>query len=381
MSLAAITSVVRHAGVGQPSSFLRILDVEALRVVATAAVPESDLRAIDPNPRGGMRGARGVSALSDRLCVAQNERILVLDTSWNITATLSHPLLGGIHDIVAERRGIWVTSTSADSVVFLDWRGDVRGRWLWREDTALVRQLGFESLPAVDFERDYRVPRVGDDSIDLAHINGVASADDSLVVTMGRILSPSMLRTVQARGRLKHAAVRAPGVRRVAEHLRRQAKVQRSQQAVPASAVEGSSFAVVRVCRDEGKVRNTPAHLLLHVQGTTVPNHNAIVLGDRVVYNDSNRCKLIARTAGSGEIVAEVEVPGEPGFARGLAHLGGDQYLVGSQNPASIHKIHLNDGFVAGSVDLCGVSQETVFAIAQLPARFARPARLPWSAG
>ena len=64
---AASTSCCRHVqhslGVAQRGErVLRVLDLERGEVTFMAPVPESAWRAVDPNPRGGARGARGVSA-------------------------------------------------------------------------------------------------------------------------------------------------------------------------------------------------------------------------------------------------------------------------------------------------------------------------------
>ena len=45
-SRIAVTSIVRHAEPGERSGFLRVLDLDAKRVLSTTAVPESAFRAI-----------------------------------------------------------------------------------------------------------------------------------------------------------------------------------------------------------------------------------------------------------------------------------------------------------------------------------------------
>ncbi len=73
-----ITSSVRSASVGQIGGYFRVLDLEQGRVPFVAPVPESQFRAVDPNPRGGQRGGRGVS-VHDRRLVLGNDRLAPAD--------------------------------------------------------------------------------------------------------------------------------------------------------------------------------------------------------------------------------------------------------------------------------------------------------------
>jgi hypothetical protein len=57
MTLTAVTSQVRFAGEAIYSGFFRVLDLDTGETLITEPVPESPWRAVDPNPRGGLRGA------------------------------------------------------------------------------------------------------------------------------------------------------------------------------------------------------------------------------------------------------------------------------------------------------------------------------------
>jgi len=67
-----VTTVVRHAGQKQASGFFHIADTRTKQVLRKFAVPESAFRLNDPNPRGGLRGARGVSCWGDRIIIANS---------------------------------------------------------------------------------------------------------------------------------------------------------------------------------------------------------------------------------------------------------------------------------------------------------------------
>ncbi len=120
-----------------------------------SAVPESVHRAKDPNPRGGLRGARGVTTDGARLVIANTERLLVFDQYWKLVGDITHPLMGGVHDILAEVDGIWITCTNADLLLKLDRTGKMVADWEWRVDRSLVAGFGFRGLPKVDRTPDY----------------------------------------------------------------------------------------------------------------------------------------------------------------------------------------------------------------------------------
>src|SRR5258705_12275770 len=145
-----VTSIVRNAEQQQASGFVRVIDFTSKRTLMKSAMPESIHRAKDPNPRGGLRGARGVTIYKDRLVIANGERLLVSNPQWELVGEMTHPWMGGIHDIWAEEDGVWIACTNADLLVKVDWTGNVLTDWEWRLDKELVAELGFRSLPKVD---------------------------------------------------------------------------------------------------------------------------------------------------------------------------------------------------------------------------------------
>ena len=104
----AVTTIVRRSGLDVPSGWLRILDLDERRQLAMAPLPDPVHRARDTNPRGGMRGGRGIAATGDRIAIAINDRILVLDSSWRMQGVLSHRWLGGVHELEADEGGLWI---------------------------------------------------------------------------------------------------------------------------------------------------------------------------------------------------------------------------------------------------------------------------------
>ena len=359
MTLAAVTSQVRFAGEAIYSGFFRVVDLDSGETLITEPVPESPWRSVDPNPRGGLRGAKGISVCGERMIVGNSDTIFVLDPQWRITSSFTHPFMGSLHDVLAEEDAIWITCTNADLLLKVDWQGTELGRWSWRNDPGLLRRLGFKSLPPFDPDVDYRDPIGLQGGVhNVVHLNGIDRSGEGLLLSFGRVLSP--------------AEVRRRRFRAVAGRLAARFGVTRpfpiKAVPVPTTFLPGSSSAVV-LLRELG----APAEVVAHVKGVVVPNHNVLAVDDRIVYADSNGSRLVAVDRTTGEECAVVAVPGAPAFVRGLARLEGDVYLVGSQKPLAFHAVDLALGRVVESYELEGGETETVYAVALVPPGFARP--------
>jgi hypothetical protein len=357
----AVTSAVRYAGQAEFSGFLRIMDLVNARVVATSPVPESSHRADDPNPRGGVRGAKGIGVAGGRFVLANSDTLFLYDEDWRRTGEITHPWLGGIHDVLVEPDGIWVTAANADLLIRVSWGGEVLDWWSWRSDLALISALGFGRVPPFDRALDYRDPRVMQGGVhNVVHLNGVSRSGDVLAVSFGRILDRRTLRRRRLKGRAGRLAGSVGLVRRPT----------RGTEPIPADRVAGTTSAIVFLSEE----RPRAARVALRDRGLQVPNHNVLVEGELLVYNDTNRGRLVAYDRSRGAVHRSVPIPGSPSFARGLLHLGGGLYAVGSQAPLALHVVDLQRGVVSASVPLGGVERESVYAVCALPDSFAEPA-------
>jgi hypothetical protein len=358
-----VTSIVRRAAEAHTSGFARVLSREDGRVVACAAVPESLHRAADQNPRGGLRGARGVSAWGDRLVIANTERLFVLGRDWRIQRDITHPWMGGVHGLLAEEDGIWVTCTMADLLIKVDWEGRLIHDWEWRRDDALLAAFGYDRLPPVDRDVDYREPGTSRTGVrNVAHINGVSrDPDGRLVVSFGRVLAPAVYRR-QAVARMAGRLAQVAGVT-----WRPTSDGRKPSPTVPSGSIEGSTFAVVAL---DGAERS---EILLTETGTRVPNHDVEVNDGLLVYCDTNRARLVGVDMETGLARCAVAIPGEPSFVRGLEPLGGLRFLVGSQRPAAVHEVDLGAEAITATHALGGDPDESVYDIALVPEGFADP--------
>jgi hypothetical protein len=375
--LVAVTSVLRNVEQATFSGIFRVVDLGRERIVFESAIPETVHRMHDPNPRGGLRGARGTSVHGDRLVVANADRLFVFDSRWELVSEITHPWMGAIHDVLAEADGIWVTCTSADLVFKVGWDGELLDHWTWRTDRTIGRELGFRSVPPFEPDLDYRDPRGVHAGVhNTLHLNAVARVREGLVLLFGRILTPKTLRRQRARFAVRRIATKLPLGRQVAAARAERAMQHLARAELSVSQLQGGSFAfaLVRPGPDASFAQGGKAEVLFKGEDDIrVPNHNVHLDGPLLLYNDTNGGRLVAYDRSEEVNRQAIEIPGSPSFARGLAPLNGRVFVVGSQAPAATYTLDLESGRVMGSVRLGARRNESVYSISVLPESFREP--------
>jgi hypothetical protein len=383
MRLVAVSSVVREGVIGRPTGYLRVIDLDTGQILYRGFPPESVYSRDDPNPRGGSRGTKGVSACEGRLAVAVAERVCMYDHSWGLISEVSHPWFGMLHGILAEPDGVWLTATACDMLLKLSWDGELIDSWSWRSDPELRGALGFGSLPEFDPNRDYRDPLATGGGFDTVHLNSLARGREGLILNFGQVRSKRALRRHRREQLLIRSLERIPAGRRLLRWVRRRRLDQPPDHGPDNRPLPLHSFALVRLPdRSDGEGGNSrkwapwAASVIHRRNGVGMPNHDVLEAGRLLLYNDTNTNELVALDTEGAE-ASRVPLPGRPGFARGLAWLGGDLFLAGNQSPAAIHTVDITASRVVSSLPLPGPPKETVFGIAVLPAEFAgHPSRL-----
>jgi hypothetical protein len=362
--LLLVTTVVRHAGQKEVSGLVSVLDRESGVLIARTTMRESAYRDRESNPRGGVRGARGAAVWGDRLALANNDGLILLDHRWKVVGEISHRLIGGIHDIAADANGIWVTSTAADLLVRVDWSGNVQRVWDWRRERTLMHRLGHYWLPRGPGEIDHRDPAATRDRVsNVAHINAVAPlSDGSALVSLGRVLPLATYVRRRARG-LRNQLMTILG-----REIKREPMDTTRKQGVHAP-LAGCRAAIVRITE-------TTVELVLERSPTTVPNHNIVRVDDWLVFNDTNNHRLTAISLTTQKEIRSIAIPGGPPFARGLAHLEGKRFLVGSQLPATVYEVDLEREKIMRSYAVNSMDNESVYSIVVMPPDFTVPTEL-----
>jgi hypothetical protein len=292
--------------------------------------------------------------------IANTDTLAIYDAGWNLLRRVSHPWTAGVHDILAEEDGIWITCTHADLLVKIDWNGRLLRAWDWREDGGLVAELGLPPLPFVDRAVDHRDPDARVSGVrNVVHLNAISRGREGWLLSFGRILSPATYRKHAWDARYRQLVTAAGAGRWMPRSL-----LALRGRLGSAESMYGGSTSCIVLLPDDGA-----AKVLHRTSGGREPNHNVLQLDDGLVYNDTNSASVVLAPLDRSEVRRVVPIPGQPGFVRGLAHLGGRIVLVGSQAPAAIYEVDLDQGRILSHCEL-GTAGEAIYALCRLPPEF-----------
>lgn len=202
MNRILASTIIREAGIDDGSGLLRLFDADTGKQLHAETIPDPLWRARDGNPRGGMRGARGLCMFRDGACLANADSIFHFGPDWKMRWHITNPLMGSIHSLAADARGIFAACVHTDTVVKFQ-PGSKRPIWWWdwRRDWNVLTALGLEApIPSVPVtDHDFRDPMV---SYAAAWINGVKlvrrGGQERLHICMGRVPSADVLRRAVA---------------------------------------------------------------------------------------------------------------------------------------------------------------------------------------
>lgn len=112
-----VSSVVRAAEKGEVHGGLYEVEVQSS---SASCVRAWDEVGIDWEGRGGDRGLRGIAVGESSIYLAASDRILVMDSDYEITSELSNEYLGHCHEIALQNDKLAVVSTARDSILVFD---------------------------------------------------------------------------------------------------------------------------------------------------------------------------------------------------------------------------------------------------------------------
>ncbi|NOK11722.1 hypothetical protein, partial [Corallococcus exercitus] len=213
---------------------------------------------------------------------------------------------------------------------------------------------------------DFRDPRQLPPLYDFVHINGVARAPEGLLLSFGFVASGATRRFQSLLGLpgrlLKGVGLDTPLARPSRMFAMRFLGARYS-----------SSTWLGVLLPDDG-----PARIVARQEGVKIPNHNLLWDEDALVFNDTHSSQLV-RQAMDGSGRRQVRVPGTPAFARGLAPLGGQRFIVGSQCPTALYEVDLHAGRSELLCELGDNVHECVYAVHAVPDTFGEPPEQLWS--
>ncbi len=316
-----VTTITRECAVLETSGYLYVVDVDDAIVLARCPMVEAPLRELDPNPRGGMRGGRGVAVDGDEIYIANFSAVYRFDAQWRCLNVLSHPACADIHDIAIHDGFVWVTSTRND--LLFQFHPD--GRFI---ECLNVRTLEpvreFTDQAGIRFpneagmlDADLREPQSHDSVMsDGTHLNGIAfDPEGKMVLSLGRI---------DANGHSLSMLVSSNG----------------------ADGWDGLAF-----------------------DDATVPRHNVVLSDGCMIHNDTPSGEIVLIDALNGAERRRIAVGDR--YLRGLMQLDDGRLVVGAQNELAI--VALREAESRVTIRLSNDPRESVHSIAELPAEVSLP--------
>jgi hypothetical protein len=370
MTQLIITLASREAPIQVSSGWMCIVDLDEHRVLQKTAGIEAPHRARDLNPRGGMRGMRGLSFYNGELAVAGYSAIFFFDRHWNLLRVFTHPSVSGIHEILYTEGGLWVTSTANDLLVRFDGRGklaqvyDIRSqrRLMQKIDGPLRQTLSRMNIleGSLDFrKRSY----FKSDAYDRTHLNSIAVAPDGqFLLSLGLITGDYFAMLMNIKTMLLH--YRTWGLflalnQRIRNFLRLN-KLMLSELAI--QPVKAKSAIVCFDMKDESR-------LLLKFNAAQNPSHSVRLLNDGTgFYLDTSHGELVHFDM-QGNILSNIKVTDK--FLRGLLVLPYGQLIIGAGNSLLI--FDQTTGTVLDEIELSDDLHDTVFDVKILPSDFDLP--------
>jgi hypothetical protein len=358
MKLVA-TTVIRHSVVGQEATGqLLLLDWQRGEIERAMPVPLPRHPSSNDNPRGGLRGGRGVKFWQGLCYVANYDTVYAYDQDWEQVAEISHPLAADIHEIDVDSEGLWLSCSRYDLVIKLSFDGKLLAHWHVSSAPALMRKLKI-SVPPLDLGHDYRKYLPG--GLDRTHLNCIqCQADGSLIVHLGQVhpedaLHRGLRRLLPPPGFEAHSMGR----------LRRKLYEWAHGSASYVARLSGPGLRQIDILARVPALR---------------PNHNGQLLDDGRVVVASERKELVVSKPGMGQPLCRVPLPGK--WVRGLVQIGPERLLVGIA-PCAVLEVDLAEGRVRRQIAISDHPQESLHGLTVFPdnvARFAQqcqPSSIP----
>ncbi len=371
MTRLLVTTTRRHTPYTEPSGFVYLIDHEKNQVIQRSFIDEPAFREMDTNPRGGMRGSRGISLRDDQIAIANAAVIYRYDPQWNLLGIISHPSMVAIHDILFVDDTLWVTSARNDLLFQFSLDGTLLKHYYLRDPSPATEALKWHPPQLLNAEQiiqgavEFRDPRTHDEeTYDWAHVNSVcALPNGNILVSLGLVLGVKFATLLRIKSRL----VKAGSWSKVLEVNRRVRSLLRMKPAMHSDLVvqpaRGQS-AVVCISPD-GRHR-----LVLKLGGTTVPSHSLLTLHNGTnIYLNTTTGEVVHFLGWDGKVLSNTKVT--DGFLRGAAQLDDHTLVLGSKQ--ELITFDLNTLKVKSAYRITDEMHESVYDIKVLPSHYLTP--------
>jgi len=372
MTRLLISTTMRKANPGNPSGFLYTYDLENGQIIQRTQNIESPYLYVDPNPRGGLRGAKGITCNEDLILISNSHSIFVFDRNWILQRIISHPSCAGIHDILLdEEDNLWVTSTRNDMLIKFNLLGELLQFIYLRENDDLQRELNWYRKPlfslddVINGKKDFRDPRTHAlTKYDSLHLNSICQLGESgFLISLGLVVGQQFSSLM----RIKEVLVNAnfwPWVVSINQAIIKLFRMKKDIHSNLAFQPASGKSVVLRI-KPTGELN--PCLILEHQH---VPSHSvAVSLDGTAFYLNSSTGNLLHFQIEDAQILSTIHVTDE--FLRGALIISDQEILVGAQN--SLVLINYQEKRIVKHIILSEEANEAVFAINVLPESFSLP--------
>jgi hypothetical protein len=373
MSLFLVSTVRRRCPADEPSGYIYVVDAQKCQVLQRCSIIEPLYRELDNNPRGGMRGAKGISVRPDQIALANFSFIARYDPNWNLLGTISHPSCAGVHDIQFDGDHLWVAAARADLLLQFDLAGVLEKHFYLRQPSPAIHELGWKPPVLLDGDQiyqgktDFRHPlNVVKETYDRAHVNSLCRLPDGdLLVSLGFVFDDQYASLLHLKNRLIRWGI-WPAFKAINRGVRR---------ALGKKGRNMDQNLVVKPARAQSAlVRITPAgerSLTLKLMNITAPSHSLLALEDgSVVYLNTTDGSLL-HIDPQARLVRSTTQIATAGFLRGVTTLDKSRLLVGSRG--ELITFNLPGKVVEERQQLSSDPNEAVYDIKALPEHYTLP--------
>lgn len=372
MTTILVSTSGRHTPVDQPSGHIIVFDLEKREVVRQCEIIEPPYRVENPNPRGGLRGSKGISVDGNRIAISNASTIFLYDENWTPLHYFYHPSCAGVHDILLDGDVIWVTGARNDLLCKLDFEGKLLQYFDTRTFAGIIKDPKwnppiFQNQEQIITGRiDFRDPRTHDEVFaDASHINAISKlSNGDLLISCGLLKHQGHQRLLYVKNWLirNHLWESFEKINRFFRQYFIKMENRHSGELVVQPA-KGSS-AIFRITKD-GDVSK-----VLLLPAATAPSHSARVLKDgTAIYLKTTSGELYHFDPISGEIFS-IDQIGEK-FLRGATELDDGTLILGDNNRL-IH-YDLKNHKVIFSALASPDKMEAIFDFTVLPSSFSLP--------
>ena len=332
MNRAIISTASRHKTPDQASGHYYVVDTDTFQVIQCSEIIEPPLRDYDTNPRGGLRGGKGIFIREDVVVLSNSSAIYIYDHDWIPLSIISNPSLGGIHDLCVVGEKVWITSSRNDLLFCFDFQGKILDYFDFRKMPEVFHDIKWKPKPFLSDTQifagntDFRDPRTHDPNVtDAAHINGVdVMPGGDLLVSLGLLIDTKFSRLLLLKKWMVEKGIWKRWLafnRMIARAFSMKKKMHSDLVIQPAHAYS----AIVRI------LENQTVKPCLSFYGPTVPSHSVRVLEDgSAVYLNTTNGELIHFSPETGDIISKETIGIK--FLRGVRQMKDGSLLLGDNH-------------------------------------------------